>query len=434
MRTDSQTHHHRTTKHSLAKRMIRRAAAVVCAVAVGLGVAGCGANSNVVTLDFFQFKSEAADWFKEAAAEFERQNPNIRININNSANAQTDLRTRFVKNRVPDVITFNGDISFGYFAASGVFYDFTDEDIVDTLNPGMVEIAKNLVQTTDQSKKRLYGLPFAGNASGYIYNKELWRKAGVDPQNPPTTWSEFIAMLEKFREQGINPVEATVADAWTTQAPLASLAGTLVPESKYTELKKGSVSFEDIWTKVCEKEVKLFEYADGDKGITYQQGTQNFAKGDAAIIPLGTYAIPQILLVNPDIELGFAQMPATDDADEQILTAGDDVMITMGANTKHKEEALKFIEFLMSEEKLNEYADAQSAITPLKNTHFGNEALETVRSFFKENRVADFCDHYIPSSINIGGYLQTMVTSGNVNRFVKSMQTEWDKVQARTFE
>ena len=60
--------------------------------------------------------------------------------------------------------------------------------------------------------------------------------------------------------------------------------------------------------------------------------------------------------------------------------------------------------------------------------------LETVRPFFEENRLADFCDHYIPSSINIGGYLQTMVTSGNTDRFLNQMQTEWDKVQARTFE
>ena len=223
------------------KRLAVRTAAVVCAIAVGFGLAGCGSSTaGTVTLDFFQFKSEAADQFKSMVADFEKQNPTIKVNINNSANAQTDLRTRFVKNRVPDVITFNGDISFGNFAASGVFYDFTDEPIVDTLNPGMVEIAKNLVQTTDSSKKRLYGLPFAGNASGYIYNKALFRKVGLDPENPPTTWTEFTDMLNTFKDAGINPLQGSVADAWTTQAPLASLAGTLVPESKYTELKQGS--------------------------------------------------------------------------------------------------------------------------------------------------------------------------------------------------
>ena len=78
-------------------------------------------------------------------ADFEKQNPTIKVNINNSANAQTDPAHPFrQRSLLPDVITFNGDISFGNFAASGVFYDFTDEPIVDTLNPGMVQIAKNL--------------------------------------------------------------------------------------------------------------------------------------------------------------------------------------------------------------------------------------------------------------------------------------------------
>ena len=138
------------SRHGSMRRTLRRIVTAACALAVGFGVAGCGSSTaGTVTLDFFQFKSEAADQFKKMAQEFESQNPNINININNSADAQTDLRTRFVKNRVPDVITFNGDISFGMFAASGVFHDFTDDPIVDTLNESMVENAKNLVQTTD---------------------------------------------------------------------------------------------------------------------------------------------------------------------------------------------------------------------------------------------------------------------------------------------
>lgn len=427
------------TKHRIAGRrvahLLRAAVACACALALGAGAAGCGAGTTagVTTLDFFQFKSEAADWFKEAAARFERENPDIRINVNNSANAQTDLRTRFVKDRVPDVITFNGDYSFGLFAASGVFHDFTDDPLVDGLNEGMVDIAKNLVQTNDPAKKRLYGLPFAGNASGYIYNKALWRQVGLDPESPPATWSEFTAMLDRFRAAGINPVEATVADSWTTQAPLASFAGTLVPESDYAKLRTGELTFAQAWTEAAQREVDLYSYDDADKGITYQQGTQDFAKGAAAIIPLGTYAIPQVLLIDPDIELGFAQLPASDDADAQILTAGDDVMLTMGANSKHPEEAMRFIRFLMSQETLEDYARAQAAITPLKDTYFGSDALEPVRPFFESNRVADFCDHYVPSSINIGGYLQTLAMNGNVAQFTDAMQKEWDKVQARNF-
>ena len=153
------------------------------------------------------------------------------------------------------------------FAASGVFHDFTDDPIVDNLNPGMVKIAKNLVQTTDPAKKRLYGLPFAGNASGYIYNKDLFAKVGADPDNPPQTWDEFAELMDKFRAAGINPLQATVADAWTTQAPLASLAGTLVPESEYTKLKTGETNFKEIWTDVLTKETELYKFSDSDLGV-----------------------------------------------------------------------------------------------------------------------------------------------------------------------
>ena len=228
---------------------VRNGAASLLALLTIVAMAGCGsADSGVVTLDFFQFKFEAADQFKAMVAQFEKQNPDIRVNINNSADAQTDLRTRLVKNRVPDVITFNGDISFGMFAASGVFHDFTDDPLVKELNPGMVSIARNLVQTKDPSAKRLYGLPFAGNASGYIYNKTLWRKAGVDPDNPPRTWSEFTAVMHRFKNQGIEPVQGTLSDSWTAQAPLASLAGTLVPESRYRDLLAGKTDFKTLWT------------------------------------------------------------------------------------------------------------------------------------------------------------------------------------------
>ena len=48
------------------KRLAVRTAAVVCAIAVGFGLAGCGSSTaGTVTLDFFQFKSEAADQFKK---------------------------------------------------------------------------------------------------------------------------------------------------------------------------------------------------------------------------------------------------------------------------------------------------------------------------------------------------------------------------------
>lgn len=422
-------------RHKTIARALTRTATAVCAAVMGLGVAGCGtANAGTVTLDFFQYKAEAADWFTAKAREFEKTHPNIKINVNNSSDATTDLRTRLVKNREPDVITINGDINYGMLAEAGVFHDFTDDEIVDELNPGMVKIAKSLVQTTDQSKKRLYAIPYAGNASGYIINADVWKQAGEDPENPPQTWSEFIALLKRFKAKGITPIEASTADPWTLQAPLSSLNSTLVPESEYANLKDGSKKFSDLWSMVSDELVEIYQnYTQKNPAVTYQQATQDLAAGKAAILPLGTYAIPQVRLIDKNANLRFAQMPATDNAKEQQLTAGDDVMLTMGAHTKHEKEAREFVDFLMSDENVKDYSKQQSAFSPYKNTYVGDSALNGVLSFYKAGKLTDFCDHYVPASINIAGFLQTLIQTGNKDKFLSSMQSEYDKIEARNF-
>ena len=424
-----------TTSVGKIRRIAYRALTAACAVAITAGLAGCGnSTAGTVTLDFFQFKAEAADWFTAKAREFEKTHPNIKINVNNSSDATTDLRTRLVKNREPDVITINGDINYGMLAEAGVFHDFTDDEIVDKLNPGMVKIAKSLVQTEDQSKKRLYAIPYAGNASGYIINADVWEAAGEDPDNPPQTWSEFIAQLKRFKAKGITPIEASTADPWTLQAPLSSLNSTLVPESEYSKLKDGSKTFSDLWSTVSDELIEIYQnYTQKNPAVTYQQATQDLAGGKAAILPLGTYAIPQVRLINKKANLRFAQMPATDNVKEQQLTAGDDVMLTMGAHTKHEKEAREFVDFLMSEENVKDYSKQQSAFTPYKDTYVGDDALNGVLSFYKAGKLTDFCDHYVPASINIAGFLQTLIQTGNKDKFLNSMQSEYDKIEARNF-
>ena len=424
-----------TTSVGKIRRIAYRALTAACAVAITAGLAGCGnSTAGTVTLDFFQFKAEAADWFTAKAREFEKTHPNIKINVNNSSDATTDLRTRLVKNREPDVITINGDINYGMLAEAGVFHDFTDDEIVDKLNPGMVKIAKSLVQTEDQSKKRLYAIPYAGNASGYIINADVWEAAGEDPDNPPQTWSEFIALLKRFKAKGITPIEASTADPWTLQAPLSSLNSTLVPESEYSKLKDSSKTFSDLWSTVSDELIEIYQnYTQKNPAVTYQQATQDLAGGKAAILPLGTYAIPQVRLINKKANLRFAQMPATDNVKEQQLTAGDDVMLTMGAHTKHEKEAREFVDFLMSEENVKDYSKQQSAFTPYKDTYVGDDALNGVLSFYKAGKLTDFCDHYVPASINIAGFLQTLIQTGNKDKFLNSMQSEYDKIEARNF-
>ena len=207
-----------------------------------------------------------------------------------------------------------------------------------------------------------------------------------------------------------------------------------MPESEYLSLKDGSKKFSDLWGTVSDQLVEIYQnYTQKNPAVTYQQATQDLAAGKAAILPLGTYAIPQIRLINSDANLRFAQMPATDNAEEQQLTAGDDVILTMGAHTKHEKEAREFIDFLMNDENIKDYSKQQSAFTPYKDTYVGDEALNGVLDFYQAGKLTDFCDHYVPASINLAGFLQTLIQSGNTEKFLNSMQSEYDKIEARNF-
>ena len=427
-RWSSSGHDRRPNRMAAKTRSISRAIAAVCAGAACVAaLAGCGTSTaGNVTLEFFQYKVEAVSQFKKLVKGFEAEHPNITIDIINTADAATDLRTRFVKNKVPDVLTVDGGRYFGEFAASGIFQDFTDDEILDNINPQMVKLLKDLAKLYDTSADRAYGIPFAGNANGYVVN--------VDPDNLPETWSEFIAAMKQIQQAGITPIEGSLAEPWTTQAPFASLAGTLVPISEYSKLSGGTATFADLWGPVAEKEVEFYQYTQDNPGVTYQQATQDFANGKAAILPLGTYVVPQVRMVNPDINVKFAQLPATDDPDEQVLTAGDDTVLTISATTKHPKESRMFVEFLMDEDRLKEYAESQFCFTPFKDTYAGDEALQNILHFYKEGRIADFADHYIPSSMTMAGSLQSLLTTGNVEAFTNSMQTQWDQIQARTVQ
>ena len=43
-----------------------------------------------------------------------------------------------------------------------------------------------------------YAIPFGGDASAVAYNKAMFREVGLDPDNPPKTWAEFVDAAKKL--------------------------------------------------------------------------------------------------------------------------------------------------------------------------------------------------------------------------------------------
>ncbi|MCA9890113.1 MAG: sugar ABC transporter substrate-binding protein, partial [Anaerolineae bacterium] len=74
------------------------------------------------------------------------------------------------------------------FASAGQLTDLTEFvnqlAYVDDLSPAHM--------TLGEFEGRNYAVPFAAEGSFLIYNVDLFEQAGLDPENPPTTWAEVL--------------------------------------------------------------------------------------------------------------------------------------------------------------------------------------------------------------------------------------------------
>lgn len=390
-------------------------------------LAACGGGSGERTeITFFQFKPEAVDYFEQRAAEFEAQNPDIDVVVDNVPDPETALRTRLVKDDVPDVLTLNGNGTFGELASAGIFENYAGDPLLDNLNEGFVEVLQDLGASEEGA---VNGIPFAANASGVLYNVELFAQQGVEV---PQTWDELIGAAQTFQAAGITPFYGMLADAWTAQAPLAPLTAQTAPEGFFEARFAGDTTFAEGWREAAEKELELFEYTQADPAaFGYQEGTVAFAAGGSAMLLLGSYAVPQIRSFEPDFTVGSFPLPATDDPADTRLVSGVDVLVTAGAGGAHPEESRRLVEFLLEPDAVQDYAEQQVAIPALAGATNPDPALAGIQPYIDQRRLVGFDDHQFIPAIPLGPLLQQFLIDEDTDAFLDGLDGAWDRVAQR---
>lgn len=390
------------------------------------GLAGCSAGDDRTELVFFQFKPEAVEFFAQAAADFEAENPDVDVVVDAVPDAETALRTRLVKGDVPDVMTLNANGTYGELATAGIFADLSDMAVVDDITPGYLDVVADLGQAGPET---VDGLPYAANASGVLYNVELFEEQGVAV---PETFDELVAAAETFEAAGVTPFYGMLGDAWTAQAPLAPLTAQTAPDGFFEARFAGDTTFSEGWREGFEKLDTLFEYTQPNvAAANYVDGTRAFAQGESAMLLLGSYAIPQIRTFEPDFTIGSFALPGTDDPAETTLVSGVDVVLTVGEGTDVPEEARAFVDFLLEPDRVAAYAEQQVAIPCLEGVSNDDPALAGIQPYIEEDRLVGFDDHQFIPAIPLTQLLQEYLVTGDLDSSLGRLDTAWDRVAQR---
>ncbi|MFJ4948291.1 ABC transporter substrate-binding protein [Streptomyces sp. NPDC088760] len=204
----------------------------LAATACGPGDGGSAGGKTRITVNCEPPRSAKVDrrFFEEDIAAFEEHHPDIDVVAHDAFPCQ-------------DPKTFDAKLAGGQMET--VFYTyFTDaRHVVDIrqaadLTPYLKElksygsIQKQLrdIYTVDG---KVYGIPRTGYSMGLIYNRALFRKAGLDPDKPPATWDEVRAAAKRIAALGDGTVgyadySAQNQGGWHFTAELYSQGGDVV--------------------------------------------------------------------------------------------------------------------------------------------------------------------------------------------------------------
>jgi ABC-type glycerol-3-phosphate transport system substrate-binding protein len=169
--------------------------ALVAGMIAALALApGCGGQKSSTLTIWQTYNDEEYPVFKKIVADFEEAHPGVTINVVRLpfAGAEPKIQTALTTRTEPDIARV--DVSFlARLAYKNALLDidpYVSQDFRDQLLP--VALASCYFDG------KLWGIPDQTNGLCLFYNKELFRKAGLDPETPPATWDELVVMGKKL--------------------------------------------------------------------------------------------------------------------------------------------------------------------------------------------------------------------------------------------
>ncbi|MCQ1835046.1 ABC transporter substrate-binding protein [Neorhizobium galegae] len=206
---------------------------------------------------------------------------------------------------------------------------------------GKLGFSENILKLA-QVKGKQVGLAFATSNPIMYYNADLVKAAGGNPDVPPKTWDEVIALGAKIKALG-NGAEGIdfrwQGDDWMFSALLFGAGGQMLSTDEKSVAFAGPEGLKAVET--LDRMVKQ----GGLPVFTAQAGEQAFFAGKVGIEFKTTGALRNtIKSVGDKFDLRTAQIPLIDPVKGKLPTGGNAVVI-LARNAEKQQAAWKFAKF-----------------------------------------------------------------------------------------
>ena len=304
-----------------------------------------GNNENEVIFWTLQM-SDFSDYMNGVIRDFEKENPEIKIKWIDVPFSEGEKRTlaSVLSDNPPDLINLNPDFS-ATLAQKGTLYEIPPESLTD-FNDGIVESLKY--------KGKLYSIPWYATSAVTIYNKDIFKKAGI---NVPKTYEELKNSAEIAKVKTNSYIFLPNITENDTMLRILNKYG--INSHENINSKKSAEVF-DMFKTLYQKNLIPKESITQ----THREALEKYMSGNIALFQAGANFLNMIKENAPSI------YAVTDVAPQLTGALGQNDFSLMNfvipQKAKHKKEALKFALFLTNEENQLELAKLTNIIATNK--------------------------------------------------------------------
>lgn len=236
---------------------------------------------------------------------------------------------------------------------------FNALDMGSGLNPSAMDVVKD-------DAGHIFGIPVDVYSLGLLYNRELFSKAGLDPDTPPQTWKEVQDFARKITKAtgaaGFTTLSTKNQGGWILTAMTYSRGGR-VEDDEGTKATFNSGATGEVLQMLHD-----MRWNDDTMGsqFLYDLGSarQDFAAGKIGMMIDQSVAYTGVVGkygMDPK-NYGFGPMPQADPSDSQTLAGGSVVIISRKANEDEQIAGVDWTAFRY----LSKYEDKASAVKTAK--------------------------------------------------------------------